>query len=273
MDQRALTDEWRAANDHYYDLEKREAGTADKAECLELPQAMRPLADELAAHPHFRRSCDSLPVSFGMVELDRLIVTQPHVTLPFVEALQARLDPAPDAEGLFRFCQPLERRDPPIGVRRLGDRRFQFVSDSTDFRFHEAVLLRPEQVVGHAPFGPVGAVIGLVVGFGSNFLSVIRSDNRLLLHNGYHRAYALRAAGFTHAPAVVQTVTRRDELALVASQAVVDEPAFYLAARRPPLLKDFLDPRISKVLPVRRTKKLVEVSFEYQEHDVSQTRA
>jgi hypothetical protein len=271
MDPRALCDEWRVANDHYYELEKREAGIADKAECLELPPAMRPLAQELAARPHFRITCDCLPVSFGMVELDRLILYQPHVTLPFVEELRARLAPAPDAQALFRFCQPLERRDPPVRVRRLGDRRYQFVSESTDFRFHKAALLRPEQVIGHDSFGPVGAVVGLMVGFGSNFLSVIRSDNRLLLHNGYHRAYALRAAGFTHVPAVIQTVTRRDELALVASQPVVDEPAFYFAAKRPPLLKDFFDPKISKVLPVRRMEKVIEVSFEYEEYDVPRT--
>ena len=268
MGPRTLCDEWRVANDHYYELEKREAGIADTAGCLELPGAMRPFADALAARPDFRATCDCLPVSFGMVELDRLVVYQPHVTLPFVEALQARLPPAPDAEALFRFCQPLERHDPPVRVRRVGERRYQFVSDSTDFRFHKAALLRPEQVVGHDSFGPVGAVVGLVVGFGANLLSVIRSDNRMLLHNGYHRAYALRAAGFTHAPAVIQTVTRRDELALVASQQVVDEPAFYFAAKRPPLIKDFFDPRISKVLPVRRMEKLIEVSFEFEEYDV-----
>jgi hypothetical protein len=271
MNPRVLCDEWRVANDHYYELEKREAGMADRAECLELPEAMRPLAEGLAAHPHFRMTCDCLPASFGMVELDRLILYQPHVTLPFVEALRARLTPPPDARGLFHFCQPLERRDPPVRTRRVGERRYQFVSDSTDFRFHRAVLLGPGQITGVDSFGPVGAVVGLAVGFGSNLLSVIRSDNRMLLHNGYHRAYALRAAGFTHAPAVIQTVTRRDELALVASQSVVDEPAFYFTAKRPPLLKDFFDPKVSKILPVRRMEKLIEVSFEFQEYDVVRT--
>jgi hypothetical protein len=268
MDPRAVCDEWRLANDRYYDLEKREAGIADKAECLELPAAMRPLADELAALPSFRNTWDCLPVSFGMVELDRLVLYQRHVTLPFVEALAARLTPPPDAEGLFRFCQPLERSDPPISVRRLDEERYLFASESTDFRFHKAVLLRPEQIVGFESFGPIGAVVGLVVGFGSNFLSVIRSDGRMLLHNGYHRAYALRAAGFTHAPAVIQTVTRLDELALVAAHRVVDEPGFYFAAKRPPLLKDFFDPQLSKVLPVRRRERLIEVSFDYDEMNV-----
>ena len=272
MDPRAVCDEWRLANDHYYALEKREAGIADKAECLELPPAMRPLADELAALPSFRITWDCLPTSFGMVELDRLVLYQTHVTLPFVEDLQARLVPPPDPEGLFRFCQPLERHDPPIRVRRLDEQRYLFASDSTDFRFHKAVLLRPERIVGFESFGPIGAVIGLVVGFGSNFLSVIRSDGRMLLHNGYHRAYALRAAGFTHAPAVIQTVTRLDELALVAAEKVVDDPDLYFAGKRPPLLKDFFDPRLGKVLPVRRKEKLIEVSFEFDEYSVPQDR-
>jgi hypothetical protein len=150
----------------------------------------------------------------------------------------------------------------------MGTRRYTFVSESTDFRSHEPALLRADQITGYESFGPISAVVGLVVGFGSNFLSVIRSDGRMMLHNGYHRACALRAAGVTHAPAVIQTVTRRDELALVATQAVIDEPGFYFAAKRPPLIKDFFDPRIRKVLPVRRMEKLIEVSFEVKEYDL-----
>lgn len=271
LDRRALCDEWREANDHYHELERRERGLADKATARALPKPMRPLAEALAAEPHFRHTFDALPVSFGMVPLDRLIVSQPHVTLPFVEGLRARLEPKPDPEALFRFCQPVERRDPPVRVRRVGARRYVFASDSTDFRAHEPALLRPSQV-SHDSFGPISAVLGLAVGYGSNVLSVIRSDTRMLLHNGYHRACALRAAGLTHAPAAIQDVTRRDELALVASQAVVDDPAFFFAASRPPLLKDFFDPRIRKVLPVRRMEKLIEVSFEIREHDLPLSR-
>lgn len=268
MDPREICDEWRLANDHYHDLKGAEDGIADEAECLELPEAMRPLAEELSAQPMFRVTCDCLPVRFALVELDRLVVYQRHVTLPFVEALGARLDPKPGDEALFRFCQPLERSDPPIRMRRLDEDRYLFACDSTDFRFHRTVLLRPDQIRGVESFGPIGAVVGLMVGFGSNFLSVIRSDGRMLLQNGYHRAYALRAAGITHAPAVVQTVTRLDELDLVAAQKVVDEPGFYFGSRRPPLLKDFFDPKLTKILPVRRRERLVEVSFDHEEMNV-----
>lgn len=270
LDRRALVDAWRDANDHYHDLETDEAGIADSAERLSLPEAMTSLADELSRTASFQRTFDRLPTTFAMVELDKIVVSQRRVNLPFVEAQRARLDPKPGPEGLFRFCQPLERRDPPVTVRRLGGQRFTFVSDSNDLRFLDAALLRPDQIGGYDSSGPIAAVVGLVVGYGSNFLSVIRSDDRMVLHNGYHRACALRAAGFTHAPAVVQTVTRRDELAIVAADPVVEDPAFYFRAKRPPVLKDFFDPRIRTVLRAKRLEKLVEVSFEIKDHNVSQ---
>jgi hypothetical protein len=107
-----------------------------------------------------------------------------------------------------------------------------------------------------------------MVGYGSNFLNVIQSDGRLLLHNGYHRAYALRELGVTHAPCIMQTATRRDELNLVASRSVLEDPAFYLKAARPPLLKDFFDPRLRKVLRVPKILRVVELSFEAKEFEI-----
>ena len=88
----------------------------------------------------------------------------------------------------------------------------------------------------------MSAIVGLPVGFGSNFFTAIRHEDRVLLHNGYHRAYAMRALGITHAPCIIQTVTRRDELEVAAKEQVADNPGFYFGTARPPLLKDFFDP-------------------------------
>lgn len=271
IDRKSLIDSWRTANDYYGELESREAGIADEAECLELPGVLAPLADALARTPSFRTTFDRMPTQFGMIELAKIVVSQRRVTLPFIEALQVRLDPLPDLEGLFHFCQPLERRDPPVSIRRIGSDRFVFTSESNDLRFLDTALLRADQITGYDSAGPIAGVAGLVVGYGSNFLSVIRSDDRMVLHNGYHRACALLAAGITHAPAVIQTVTRRDELEIAAAPAVVDDPAFYFKASRPPVLKDFFDRNIRTLLRARRQEKLVEVRFEIKEHSVSQT--
>lgn len=264
-----IIDAWRDANDHYADLEEDEAGLADKAGCLDLPADMLAAAQELCAQPLYRETFDRVPTHIAMVELDRIVVSQRHVTLPFVQGLADRLAvERPAGADLLRFCQPIERRDAPVSLRRLGRDRFAFLSDSTDLRFHEAALLRPDQISGYQGCGPVAGIVGLIVGHGSNFFSVIRSDNRMVLHNGYHRACALRMAGYTHAPAIVQTVTRRDELDVVAAASVVDDPAFYFRAARPPLLKDFFGDRTSIVMPVRRKRKMIEVSFTVTETDI-----
>jgi hypothetical protein len=140
-----------------------------------------------------------------------------------------------------------------------------FRCESSDFRFQESVLLKPGQIQDHDAYGPIAGAVGLMVGFGSNLLNVIRDENRLLLHNGYHRACAMRELGITHVPCIIQTVTRRDELDVVAKREVAEDPAFYFATRRPPLLKDFFDPNIRKVVRARRATKMVEINFEVKE--------
>ena len=262
---RTLVDEWRAANDYYYELETSEAGLADTVECRPLDPVLQPLADEVLADARCRVTFDTLPISFAMVELDKLVVCQTQVTRRFIDALKSRLGSSPEAEEIFRFCFPLGNPDASMHIRRLGSQRYLFSSESLDFRFHEPVLLQPDQISGYEPFGPIGVVVGLVVGFGSNFLNVIRDDHRAMLSNGYHRACALRELGITHAPCLVQTVTRRDELDLVAKRAVAANPRFYFKAPRPPLLKDFFDPKIRKVVPARRMLRMLEVSFEVRD--------
>jgi len=269
-DRRALIDEWRAANDYYYELEESEAGIADKVECRDLDADLLPLAEEVMGNPRFRRSFDILPTSISMVELDRLMVFQHHVDGQFVETLQSRLGVAPDPKAVFRFCLPLNRQEAPVRSQKFGSSRYVFWSESSDFRFLRPILLRPDQICNHDMSGSIGGVVGLVVGYGSNFLNVIRADDRLLLNNGYHRACALRAAGITHAPCIIETVSRRDELDMVATSEVSKTPSLYFKAPRPPLLKDFFDPKIRKSLPVYRSKRMVEVKFKIQDFDLTE---
>jgi hypothetical protein len=265
----AITKEWREANDYYAKLETSEAGIADEAGISELDPSLRDLADEVMADSRYRHGFDTLPTRFAMVELDRLVVSQPHVNLFHTDRLKKQLGEAPTGELLFRFCLPLDRIEAPVQMRRAGTNRYMFWSESSDFRFHEPAILQPEDLTEHNCFGPLGAVVGLMVGYGSNFLNVVESGSRLLLHNGYHRAYALRELGVTHAPCIVQTATRRDELSLVASRSVMDDVGFYLAAARPPLLKDFFDPKIRKVLRVPKVLRVIELSFEAREFEIS----
>jgi hypothetical protein len=163
---------------------------------------------------------------------------------------------------------PIRAEEAPIDMRRLSSKRFLLWSKSSDFRFHEAAVLDPSQIVDYDPYGSLGAAVGVMVGYGSNLLNAIQSENRLLLHNGHHRAYTLLEMGFTHAPCIIRTVTRRDELNLLASADAAEDPSFYFRAARPPLLKDFFDPKIRKVVRVPRLMRLLEVNVEVKEHEI-----
>ncbi len=264
-----LVDEWRQANDYYYELEQNEAGIADSIASLPLAPELDPIVDEISADSRFQHTFDALPVKFEMVELDKLIVSQLHVDVGHGDRLKSRLGPNAPADELLRFCQPLDRPEAPFTVRKTGKNRYSFSSDSSDFRFHEAALLGPDRLEGTSLVRPNSGILGLMVGYSSNFLSLIQSDNRYVLHNGHHRAYTLRALGYTHAPCIVQTVTRLDELGLVASRDVVESPHHYFTSARPPLLKDFFDPKIRKSHFLPLIRRVVELSFEVKEYEVA----
>jgi hypothetical protein len=205
-----------------------------------------------------------------MVELDRLIVDQMHVTRNHVDAVAARIGPDPDVRTLFGHCFPLDEPGAKVDVQEVGSHRYVFRCPSTDFRFHESVLLRPGQLQGYQSFGAIAGVVGLVVGFGCNFLSVVRVGRRHLLVNGYDRAVALRSLGVTHAPCVVQTATCIDELQLCAKSRVSERAEFYFESARPPLLKDFFDPKLRKLLPLRPRMRQIEISFEVKDYLLSE---
>lgn len=266
----SLVKEWSAAAAYYDELAEREPGVADNLSCLALPDALVPLADEVGASARYAHTFDTLPTRIAMVELANLVVCQNHVTRSFVCRLKERLGPAPDPGTLFRFCLPPEDGQAPVQIREVGSKRYVFRSDSTDLRFHESVLFKPEQLVGYSSFGAMAAAVGLVVGYSANFLSAVCDDDsgRLILHNGYHRATALLELGITHAPCIVQTVSSRDELDLVAKSIVANDPGYFFNAPRPPLLKDFADPRICKILPVRKVSRVIEVNFEVRDYFV-----
>ena len=91
MSRSELVDEWRAANDYWYELEQSEPGIADQVEIRELDPGLRPCVDEVMASSRYRRGFNELPTRFAMVELEKLIVSQRHVDIHHTERLKDRL--------------------------------------------------------------------------------------------------------------------------------------------------------------------------------------
>lgn len=260
-----LTDEWRAAAGHILKLEKSEAGCADHAAIQPLPERLQPLGEQFMRNPLVEHGFNTVPSQVGLVELERLVVYQHHIDLSHVAMLKERLGPSPDQEAVFRLCLPFDREQPPAKWARVHRDTYVFHSPSNDLRFLGAMPLSGEQIVDCPPPGTLVGAVGLAVGFGSNFLSVISAFDRLIVHNGSHRAFALRDLGQTHAPCVIQHVYSREELNVIASSAVAERPDVFIGQKRPPMLKDYFDPKLRKLIPVIRRLRQVTVKFQVDE--------
>jgi hypothetical protein len=268
LDRRQLAEEWRSAHDLMEQLRESEATWADEPAIHALPDVVKPLVEKVKHDPIFAKAYGDAPVEFGLVELDRLVVSQKLVCAEHLDRLQALLGPKPEPDALFRFCLPYDHPPSPFRAGRVNDDTFAFHSESSDLRFLDAVLLQPEQISGYQAMGPVAGVIALFVGFGSNYLNVIEVEGRLLLNNGHHRACALRHMGLTHAPVVIQRAANMEELDVLAPRAVRRNPDFYLRSPRPPVLKDYFDPRLCQHVRLAMSTKQVRIGYSVEELDM-----
>ncbi len=262
-----LAREWQEAHRHVVELAAREAGAADgqKPSAISPDSKYRPLLIELLKDPLIRNGFNAVPTEVAFVELDRMVVYQKHIDLAFVRELQRRLGPSPGDEEVFRSCLPFMHPHPPARWSRLDDDSFVFVSRSNDLRFLGAMPLNPGHVRGIPHPGSLVGVVGLAVGYGSNFLNAVCCEGRLVLNNGSHRAYALRELGLTHVPCIVQHVSSRDELDLVGSAELRRDPDQYLKNPRPSMLKDYFTPGLRRVTPARRQCREIRIRFSVSE--------
>jgi hypothetical protein len=268
VERRTLVEEWRAAAEHVRTLEPLEGGWADNPSILPLDDHLQHLRAELYEDAVFLRGFDKLPTEVAVVELDRLVVYQRHINLRYVDILQKRLGRAPSDEDVFRFCLPADHPHPETRWMEIRNNTWACVSPSNDLRFLDTVLLEPSQIMGIPTSGPLSGVVGVMVGYGSNFLNVIHAEGRLILNNGSHRAYALRNMGFARVPCVVQHYSSRDEFGAVGASVLRRNPDLYLKHPRPPLLKDYFDPQLRKIVPTPRRTRQVRVTVEIEETDL-----
>jgi hypothetical protein len=261
-----LTDVWHTAHRVVQRLETEEAGIADDPRPERLGPEYEPLLLEFFKDPLVRNGFNTVPTEVAMVELDRLVVYQKHIDLTFVRQLERELGPAPTEEQVFRTCLLHDHSQPPAKWARVRQDAFVFMSPSNDLRFLGVQPLERGHLTADPPHGrPVG-IVGITVGFGSNFLNAVCAERRVILNNGSHRAYTLRKLGVTHVPCVIQHASSREEVDLVAAQEVRRDPDLCLKHPRPPMLKDYFNPELHMVFPAFRRLRHVMVRFQVEEY-------
>ena len=259
IEQGTLAQHWRQASVSVAEIEAAEAGAANDLPLQEVPVDMQPFVARVTADSAFQSTFSNVPTGFFLVEIDRLVVFQKFINLGFVQELKDSLSATPGSADIARLAFGLDRPQPGVTIRQAGNGVFQFVSASSDIRPLEATLIEPTKVLDFKTSGRIQAFVGMSVGFGTNVLNALQVEGRLVLHNGSHRAYALRALGVTHAPCIVQQVTSRDELDFVGSGDIQQNPDCYLKVSRPSMLRDYFDPQLTRVFPVARKNRMVQV--------------
>lgn len=266
-DQAVLMNDWRAATEHMTKLASDEAGIADNAVVMELPEAMADAAKAVSEDAVFRAAYSAMPTSVGIIDLRQVVVHQKGINLGQIARLRRHLDAAKETD-LVGFCVGSDVARPPVRSHRVGPNAFRFTSPSNDLRPLEPVLLMPEQVTGHTVGGRVERYLALPIGYGINALSVVRVNGRLILSNGSHRAYTLMERGLTLVPAVIQIVGSLQELAVVCPPvSTASEP--YLASPRPPMLRDYFNSALTRRFERSTSLRQVKAGFGAEIEDVA----
>ncbi|MFI5218951.1 MAG: hypothetical protein ACHQNT_05625 [Bacteroidia bacterium] len=260
LDTGLLTQEWREANDRVKEIQGAESGFCDNHAITAIPENLQPLLEKVKQDEIMKKSFSYIPYEFGMVDLDKLIVFQKFINLGHIERIKEGISKDMTDEKIFELCMPFNHPVPNFNVQRISPNAFDFVSRSNDLRFLEARSFKKEEVINYNPQGVIAGIIGLVVGYGSNYLNALSVNNRLILNNGSHRAYALKDLGKKFVPCLIQRVSRVEELEFAGQQ--VQQFVINQAQNvRPPALKDYFDDKLRKIVFLSEKARHVRISF------------
>jgi hypothetical protein len=230
---------WSAATAAFQELPAAEVGLPESIETRPLPGKWDEYLAGIRRNPAFAKTFANFQISFAEVEIDKLIAGQRVVHLHWVQKIKEKGIP----ENLPAFCLDPGQDSTPITIARTANTAFTASSNNPNMRFlgvHEKAY--DGNLLGHHPGGQPVHAITLLLGYGISTVNVYRVGRRLILGNGFHRLYALRALGATHAPVVVQDVTH-PKLEMPAT--VGDVPIERLInTARPAVMKDFFDQRL-----------------------------
>jgi hypothetical protein len=229
------------------------------------------LDDDLAALSNdalFQSTFSQLPTSFAMVEVDKLIAPQRSLHLEFVEQLKAELSTGVTPRDLVAACMSIPTQPGPLSAIQSAPNMAVYSSENRNLRFLGG-FMKPldatDVAVAHTGGVPAAAVV-LLVGYGSPCVNVIQFEDRMVLNNGFHRAYAIRALGHKRIPVVVQHAENVD---LEFPQSVAGLPREYLLKhRRPVVMRDFFDDQLVTTLSEKVRRKTVTLQWGNGEMEV-----
>lgn len=265
IDEGALAAEWGAAQDRLKEREVTEAGVADHPSLIPLPDSISEAASAVMDDPAVRKACRLLPRRWHLVDLDRLVVFQRGIDLGFVDTIKSAIPEKPTDLQIFRIAAGQTLPPPVLSVMRQSENVYSVSSPSADLRLLDTIDIDPDRVEGYCASGRAVSLIGVVLGFGLNFISALYVQNRLILFNGTHRAFALRSLGIKRVPCLVTEVSREEELDLIGAADIRQSAHLYLRSPRPPLFKDYFDEGLRTIIAARRSQRVLHIQINTQQ--------
>lgn len=159
--------------------------------------------------------------------------------------------PEGDFGTLLKFTLQEPRKHRVLIQTPLGPGKHEYiaVSESPNLRVTADAQADTEQ----------GRLLGFLIGHGLPWIQVAVWEGRQILRDGYHRGLALLRAGITHVPVALVKVTKPEELGLTSASFF---PLQTLTSAQPPLLRDFLDDDLSRVLVMPDMLKAIRITAE-----------
>lgn len=263
-----ILNDWQNLQPRVAQIMQNEADRPETVQVKATPQECQSTLERIASDSLFQKTFSSLPITFALVEVDKLVAPQRTVHLGYVERLSATYPKSPTVSELLEICVSPKRKMDPIQHLEIGPNTHVFSSPNSDVRFLGAFVKElTEDDLNYAVMGgvPAAAIIAFI-GYGGAPINVLKAGNRIVLNNGFHRVYALRSIGVREIPVVVQMVQNPQ---LEFPLQVAGLPKEYLLnVPRPVLLKDFFEPDFAITLKVRERMRTVTVSIALNQYDV-----
>jgi len=178
----------------------------------------------------------------AIADLTRVCAIQPHVSTD--DALQrAEGVTRDDIRAVAQVTLPVDSSTPIAAAFNEDKKAWVFSSANPNLRVFG-------QAQGQLPVAPI---FGFAVGVSLSFMQVASFNGRLLLRDGYHRAYGLLRRGITRAPVFVREFERFEDMRLPSGMLPQDA---YLGLR-PPMLADYLNDDVSAEGAALVTQKVV----------------
>ena len=250
---------WEEATESLREIEEQESGIADNCETFDISSG---LIEAIKLNPAITNTFSKDVIEFKMVEVDKLIAVQRQVLLDYADELVKKIPRNPSEDDLLKFCLIPEQHAPLPKPTRVGSDTLYFTSPSGDFRFLGGYLKKEltEEDIKITKVGgfPTHAIM-LFVGYGAPSMNAYSVNGRVILTNGFHRAYALRKKGIKKIPLLIKKIGNADLEFPSNIQGLKKD--YLLNHPRPILLKDFFNEDLVREFKKKQTTNVLNVRW------------